>query len=167
MTRASGSITKREASRRGGTSPAAHKALPAEQSTAADCLQRPLLRRFRFRQQLSAAFGFHGRKTVSLRGTQGDDLVSVVGCMVMLTLSLLAAPSPSRHSAGENAPHWGAGNRLPTDSIGCLVAFDKAYASAATSRDTTSSSHTVMLKGERDRLSALAAESVRLPPEVL
>jgi hypothetical protein len=33
--------------------PAAHGAAPAEQTAAADCLQRPLQRRSRFRQRLS------------------------------------------------------------------------------------------------------------------
>ena len=36
--------------------------LRAEQSAAPDCLQRPLLRRSRFRQQVSSAVRFPGRR---------------------------------------------------------------------------------------------------------
>src|SRR5438128_231478 len=68
----------------------------AEQSTAPDCLQRPLLRRSRFRQQVSASVRLHsyGKQKLGMRLAEEETTMwhSTVGCIVTLILSLLVVP---------------------------------------------------------------------------
>ena len=93
---------------------------------------------------------------------------SAVGCMVALTLSLLAAPCTAQAQPRGNMPLIGVlepGSQQPP--IGCLVAFRQGLRDLGYVEGHNITVAYRYADGQRDRLSTLAAALVRLPPDVL
>jgi putative ABC transport system substrate-binding protein len=93
---------------------------------------------------------------------------SAVGCIVMLTLSLLAAPAATAAQPRGKMPLIGVLELgSPQTPLGCLVAFRQGLRDLGYVEGHNITIAYRYAEGQRDRLSPLAAVLVRLTPDVL